>query len=57
MTTKGPTLKPTSFGLSGNYRSIKQYKKAINDSIDKRINEFNAVHHQYAPYLKFLVKR
>tara|TARA_R100000152_G_scaffold4406_1_gene1519 strand:- start:41 stop:1051 length:1011 start_codon:yes stop_codon:yes gene_type:complete len=55
MTTKGPTLKPTSFGLSGNYRSIKQYKKAINDSIDKRINEFNAVHHQYAPYLKFLV--
>ena len=35
MTTKGPTLKPTSFGLSGNYRSIKQYKKANNDSIDK----------------------
>jgi len=51
----GPTLKPTSFGLSGNYRNIKLYKKAINDSIDKRINEFNAVHHLYAPYLKFLV--
>ena len=51
----GPTLKPTSFGLSGNYRNIKLYKKAINDAIDKRINEFNAVHHLYAPYLKFLV--
>tara|TARA_B100000287_G_scaffold123178_1_gene115126 strand:- start:101 stop:1105 length:1005 start_codon:yes stop_codon:yes gene_type:complete len=51
----GPTLKPTSFGLSGNYRNIKLYKKAINDAIDKRIDEFNAVHHLYAPYLKFLV--
>ena len=51
----GPTLKPTSFGLAGNYSNISQYKKAINDAIDKRINEFNAVHYNYAPYLKFLV--
>ena len=51
----GTTLKPTSFGLAGNYSNISQYKKAINDAIDKRINEFNAVHYNYAPYLKFLV--
>ena len=51
----GPTLKPTSFGLAGNYSNISQYKKDINDAIDKRINEFNAVHYNYAPYLKFLV--
>tara|TARA_B100000131_G_C18021605_1_gene574800 strand:- start:59 stop:1087 length:1029 start_codon:yes stop_codon:yes gene_type:complete len=52
----GPTLKPTAFGLSGTYRNISAYKKAVIDAIDNRINEFNAVHSDYAPYLKFLVE-
>ena len=52
----GPTLKPTAFGLAGTYQNIATYKKAVIDAIDKRINEFNAVSPDYAPYLKFLVE-
>jgi len=48
-------LKPTSFGLSGTYRNIAAYKKALIEGIDDRISDFNAVDPRYGDYLKFLV--
>lgn len=52
---KGPSLKPTELGLGGNYSSVKSYKKSVLSAIDARIEIFNSVHLNYAPYLKHLI--
>jgi hypothetical protein len=54
-TFKGPSLKPTELGLGGNYSSVTSYKTAILSAIDSKIQEFNMVDRNYAPYLKHLV--
>jgi len=54
-TITGPSLKPTELGLGGNYSSVTAYKRAVISAIDGKINEFNMVHPNYAPYLKHLV--
>jgi hypothetical protein len=54
-TFKGPSLKPTELGLGGNYSTVTAYKRAVISSIDERIDQFNMVHPDYAPYLKHLV--
>lgn len=52
---KGPSLKPTELGLGGNYSSVTAYKRAVLSAIDERINYFNMVDPNYAPYLKHLI--
>lgn len=52
---KGPSLKPTELGLGGNYPSVTSYKRAVLSAIDERINYFNMVDPNYAPYLKHLI--
>lgn len=52
---KGPSLKPTELGLGGNYSSVKSYKNAVLSAIDKKIDNFNSVDPNYAPYLKHLI--
>lgn len=51
----GPSLKPTELGLGGNYSSVTAYKRAVLSAIDERINYFNMVDPNYAPYLKHLI--
>jgi hypothetical protein len=52
---KGPSLKPTELGLGGNYSSVTSYKRAVLSAIDEKINYFNMVDPNYAPYLKHLI--
>lgn len=54
-TIKGPSLKPTELGLGGTYSSVTSYKRAVLSAIDEKINYFNMVDPNYAPYLKHLI--